>query len=146
MAAPHININARYQSLAELKAASPTLADGLSEAQEGVLRREQYRTVLNAGRRLVLCAAACHTETVASPQLSAQLVCYSCMLALMAQTQMQASLLFHWPLVIETCSEPASCRKSLLVPSAGLRGFQARRWCLCTGSSLGIPWFATIRW
>ncbi len=56
VAAPHININARYQSLAELKAASPTLADGLSEAQEGILRREQYRTVLNAGRRLNLCA------------------------------------------------------------------------------------------
>ena len=85
-AAPHINISAHYASLAELKAASPTLADGLSEAQEGILRREQYRTVLNAGRRLNLCGAACHMRAVVCSVWSA-LACHSATLACVAHTQ-----------------------------------------------------------
>ena len=58
MGAQHIDVGFRLRDRDQLKRASPTLADGISEAQEGLLRRELYRTVHNAGRRLTLCAPA----------------------------------------------------------------------------------------
>ena len=58
MGAQHINTVVQFRDHEQLRRTSPTLADGLTAEQEGRLRREQYRTVLNAGRRLNLCAPA----------------------------------------------------------------------------------------
>ena len=56
MTRQYIDIEAHFRTYEELKRTSATLADGVSEAREGIHRREQYRTVLNAARRLDLCA------------------------------------------------------------------------------------------